>query len=244
MDAFPGHSPIESVINTALNIFSLNIELFGWSIGSLLLLTLLSVSGTISRKDIWALLVIASVIGVHCFFWYHGGPDFGARYWFLSIIPFIALTVRGAEWVSRSTSGVGIRTSSSDGRVMVAVAAMCLVTLISYLPWRVSDKYYRYLRMQPGIEQLAKDHGFGRSLVIVRGKEHPDYQSTWVYNPVDFEGDVPVYAFDRNSEVYEELLRKYVDRPIWIVHGPTLTGGQYSIVRGPVDANELLNELN
>jgi hypothetical protein len=79
---------------------------------------------------------------------------------------------------------------------------------------------------------------------MVRGSEHPDYQSAWVYNPVNFEGDAPVYAFDKSPEIYRELLSKYGDRPIWIVDGPTLANGNYSIVRGPVDASVLLQELN
>ena len=240
LDAFPGHSPLEALVNGALNIFLLNTELFGWGVGSLLLVALLAVSGSISKKDIWAVIVIASVVGAYSLFWYHGGPDFGARYWFLCIIPLVALTVRGAEWLSQG----GGNTGHFDLRVVLALAVICVLSLAVFIPWRISDKYYHYLGMQPGIEQLAKDRDFGRSLVIVRGSEHPDYQSAWVYNPVNFEGKDPVYAFDKNAEVYTELLRKYSDRPVWIVNGPALTGADYAIVRGPVDPSELLQELS
>ena len=37
LDPYPGHSPLEAVINAGLNAFSVNIELFGWSTGSLLI---------------------------------------------------------------------------------------------------------------------------------------------------------------------------------------------------------------
>lgn len=244
LDAFPGHSPVEALVNGALNIFLLNTELFGWGVGSLLLATLLAVSGSISKKDIWAVIVIVAVVGAYSLFWYHGGPDFGARYWFLCIIPLIALTVRGAEWLGASLSQRVGNTRNLDARAVLAVTAICVLSLISYIPWRASDKYYHYLGMQPGIEQLAINHNFGRSLVIVRGSEHPDYQSAWIYNPVNFDGNVPVYAFDKNPEIYSELLGKYMDRPIWIVNGPTLTNGSYVIARGPMDARQLLHELN
>lgn len=244
LDAFPGHSPLEALINAALNIFSVNTELFGWAIGSLFLVTLLVVTGSISKKDIWAILVIVPVVGGYSLYWYHGGPDFGARYWFLCIIPLVALTVRGAERLGSSLRQYSQVASKFDTRVILGIAAVCVMSLVSYIPWRAADKYYHYLGMQPGIEQLAKDHDFGRSLVIVRGSEHPDYQSAWVYNPVNFDGDAPIYAFDKNPEIYGKLLSKYSDRPIWIVNGPTLAGGSYAIVRGPVDAGQLQHELN
>ncbi len=243
LDAFAGHSPIEALVNAALNIFLLNTELFGWGAGSLLLVTLLAISGSISKKDIWAVMVIVAVVGAYSLFWYHGGPDFGARYWFLCIIPLVALTVRGAEWLANNLSKGGGDPGRCDLRVSLALAMICVLSLVVFIPWRISDKYYHYLGMQPGIEQLAKDRDFGRSLVIVRGSEHPDYQSAWVYNPVNFDGLAPIYAFDKNVEVYTELLRKYSDRPVWIVNGPSLTGADYAIVRGPVDPSELLREL-
>lgn len=237
LDAFPGHSPLEAIVNTALNVFLLNTELFGWAAGSLILAFIFAISGGISRKDLWAVTVVVFVVGAYSLFWYHGGPDLGARYWFLCIIPLIALTVRGMEWL-------GGLMREHQTRMSLAMAAMCILSLISYIPWRASDKYYHYLGMQPGIEQLAKQFNFGKSLVIVRGAEHPDYQSAWVYNPVNFDGNAPVYAFDKSSEIYLELLNSYGDRPIWIVNGPTLTNDNYSIVRGPVDASVLLQEMN
>jgi hypothetical protein len=199
------------------------------------------VAGAISKRDLWAVVIIGFVIGAYSLFWYHGGPDFGARYWFLTLIPLIALTIRGGEWISRSISKYG--NNLHGGRVVIAIGAMCLISLLTYVPWRASDKYYRYLGAQPGIQQLAIEENFGRSLVIVRGAEHPDYQSAWINNPVNFDGDVPIYALDKNPHIYDQLLNNYADRPIWIVNGPTLTSGNYSLVRGPVDARELLNEL-
>lgn len=244
LDAFPGHSPLEALVNGALNIFLLNTELFGWGIGSLLLVTIIAVSGSISKKDIWAVTVIVAVVGAYSLFWYHGGPDFGARYWFLCIIPLVALTVRGAEWITKNLSQGGDTSDRFDLRVVLALAVICVMSLVVFVPWRIEDKYYHYLGMHPGIEHLAKDRDFGKSLVIVRGSEHPDYQSAWVYNSVNFDGNAPIYAFDKSPEIYRKLLLAYGDRPIWIVNGPTLANENYLIVRGPVDASVLLQELN
>ena len=54
------------------------------------------------------LAVIAVIVGLHCFYWFSGGPDFGARYWYLVLIPCIVLAVRGLDvlsmlWQTRQT---------------------------------------------------------------------------------------------------------------------------------------------
>lgn len=241
LDAFPGHSPLEAVVNAALNTFLLNTELFGWGTGSLILAVCFLLSGSLRKKDLWVLAVIAFVVGGYSLFWYHGGPDFGARYWFLCIIPLVALTVRGLEWLGQKTNE---NHSESNPRVALAVAVLCAVSLLNYFPWRALDKYYHYLEMQPGILQLAERHNFGKSLVLIRGEEHPDYQSAWVYNPLNFEGDAPIYAHDKNPEIRARLLQAYADRPVWTVDAPTRTNGTYKVVQGPVSAQELLAEKN
>jgi 4-amino-4-deoxy-L-arabinose transferase-like glycosyltransferase len=234
LDAFPGHSPLEAVINAALNMFLLNTELFGWGIGSLFLAACFLFSGSLRKKDVWSLGVIAVVICGYSLFWYHGGPDFGARYWFLCIIPLIALTVRGIEFLSQK-----IDESNANSRVILTVTILCTISLFAYFPWRALDKYYHYLEMRPDIRQLARQNSFGKSLVLIRGEEHPDYQSAWIYNPVNFEGDAPIYAWDKDAKIRAALLQNYPNRPVWIVDGPTRTGGGYKIVEGPIDVKEL-----
>ncbi len=119
-------------------------------------------------------------------------------------------------------------------RIVLAVLTLGAISLVSYLPWRALDKYFQYLEMRPGIRELAKENDFGRSLVLIRGAEHPDYQSAWIYNPLDFKGDAPIYAHDKNAEIRRKLLTAYSDRDIWIIEGPTLTGADYKIVQSPV----------
>jgi hypothetical protein len=68
---------------------------------------------------------------------------------------------------------------------------------------------------------------------------HPDYQSAWVYNPLDPYADGPVYAWDKNRSVRAQVLQAYPDRPIWIVNGPTITHGGFEVLAGPLSAQEL-----
>ena len=242
LDAFPGHSPLEAAINAVLNIFQLNTELFGWATGSLLLVALLVVAGRILKRDLWAWGSILAVAGTYSLFWYHGGPDFGARYWFLCIVPLVTLTVRGLEYAASAIDSIEESGPAIYSRVVLGAAMLCFLSLAAYVPWRASDKYYEYLGMEPGIRRLAQAHGFGKSLVLIRGNEHPDYQSAWIYNPLDFAGDAPIYAFDKSPEIRAELLRNYPDRQLWIVDGPTIADGEYRVIQGPLGPDAVVAE--
>jgi hypothetical protein len=144
----------------------------------------------------------------------------------------MALTARGLE---RMETGLGAN-GRNDARATAAVAALCLLAIVNYIPWRSLDKYYHYLRMRPDVRILAQSHHFGRSLILVRGEGFPDYASAAIYNPIDLKADAPVYAWDRNPAVRAEVLRIYADRPVWIVDGPTLTHAGYRIAAGPLKA--------
>ena len=95
LDPLPGHALVDVLINANFNMFSLNIELFGWCTGSLILIMVLLLSKRKHKSDYLMLAVIVSVIGIHSLYWFSGGPDFGARYWFLIIIPCIAIGCQG-----------------------------------------------------------------------------------------------------------------------------------------------------
>lgn len=231
-DAYPGHTPFESLINAELNGSSLNAELFGWSTGSLALMVMLIFAGGLRRPDYLMLAVIAVVVLAYMPYWGNGGGDFGARYWYVMLVPCVALTARGLDWLEGRLSSAG----RDDARATVAVAALCLLALVNYFPWRSFDKYYHYLRMRPDAQTLARTHSFGRSIVFVRGEGFPDYASAAVYNPIDLQAAAPVYAWDRNPTVRTEVLRLYADRPVWILDGPSITGAGYRIAAGPLNA--------
>ncbi|NNF37290.1 MAG: hypothetical protein HKN71_01375, partial [Gemmatimonadetes bacterium] len=226
LDPLPGHGLPDVLINANLNLFQLNIELLGWSVGSLLgLLALVGVGRWVKRD--WAVFGAAAwVAGAHSFYWFAGGPDFGARYWYLMIVPLIVLTVRGVLELS---------TRWHPGRVGLATAILLVGTVALFTPWRAVDKYHHYREMRPDVRRLAEAAGFGEdALVLVRGQLDPDYQSAAYLNPIDLEGPGPLYAWDRSPEVRRALLDAYPDRAIWLVDGPTVTGRGFELVDGPI----------
>jgi hypothetical protein len=240
LDPFPGHGPLDALVNADLNVFSLNVELFGWSTGSLLPVALLVLSGALRKGDGLMLAAIASIFGIHALYWFSGGPDFGARYWYLMLVPLVALTVSAVRFLERKVEARPGGTRGEGARVLVAVLSLCALALATYFPWRAIDKYHHYRGMRPDIRVLAKERNFGRSLVLVRGSRHPDYASAATYNPVDLHAPVPVYAWNRNPTAWAQALQAYADRPVWLIEGPSLTGKGYEVVAGPLAASALL----
>jgi len=120
----------------------------------------------------------------------------------------------------------------------VAGVVLVAAALLLYVPSRALGKYHNFRGMRADVRTLARSSGFGRSLVLVRGPRTPDYASAAVYNPVDLRADVPVYAWDRSPDVRARLLDAYPDRTVWILDGPTLTGGAYRIAAGPLTPAE------
>jgi hypothetical protein len=228
LDPYPGHTLFESFINDDLNLFSVNVELFGWAAGSLFII-MLAVFGRRIRARNWAMLAaIFVVLCAYTFYWYSGGPDFGARYWYIILIPCIILAVSGVQTLEEKLAGTPMA-----GRAMLLVAAMCVGSALIYIPWRALDKYRHYLFMRPDVRELAKQLHFGRSLVLVRGQRHPDYASAAIYNPLDFRSDATVYAWDNDANARADALEAYRGRPVWILEGPTITGKGFRVVSGP-----------
>ena len=169
-------------------------------------------------------------------YYYGGGPDFGARYWYLLIVPCMVLAARGVLMLQQT-----LVSPLMHQRVLFAVFVLATLTVVNYFPWRALDKYRHSWGMRPDIRAMASDMDFGRSLVLVRGANHPDYVSAAVYNPLDYHADAPIYAWDRDAEVRRRFLTAYSDRLVWILNGPTITGRGYEVAEGPVPAGVLLN---
>lgn len=246
LDPFPGHSPLDAVINSNLNITTINTELFGWATGSLMLIALMYFTRSpfkLSKSDLVMTLLMALVFTAHFFYWFSGGPDFAARYWFLMIVPCVALSVRGLQSLVNRLTREAPQPHLPRTRTLVGVLALCLMAAVNFTPWRAIDKYHNYLGMRPDIRQLATQHNFGKSLALIRGEQFPDFASAAIYNPINLQADAPVYAWDQTPELRAKLLQQYADRPVWIINGPSITKAGFQIVEGPTPAQALLEQM-
>jgi 4-amino-4-deoxy-L-arabinose transferase-like glycosyltransferase len=231
-DPNPGHTPVDGVINANLNTFAINTDLFGWITGSLIFVAWLFCARSWRRQDSLMVALLVAFPLAYFPYYFSGGPDFGARYWFPAIIPLIALSVRGMQTVAES----------AGTRVWLAVTALSVMTLVTYLPWRGADKYHHYRGMLPDVRTLARTHDFGADIVLVRGNRFPDYASAFAQNPVDLRSPQTIYAWDRDAETRAAVLSAYRDRRVWMIDGPSITGRGFEVSAGPVPAEELLKQ--
>ena len=239
LDPFPGHGPLDALVNSALNASAMHVELFGWATGSLVLAAFVVITGRARDTDRLALALILAILAAYSANYFSGGPDFGARYWYLMLVPAAWLTAGGVRALAATLPGADAR--ANEARVTAGVLALGVAALVVFVPWRATDKYRHYLGMRPDARVLAAS--WGSSLVVIRGKEHPDYTSAAIYNPLDVRAGAPVFARDRDAATRAALLAAYADRPVYIVDGPTRTGGAYRVVAGPLRAEDAARAL-
>lgn len=224
-NVFPGHSPLEAAIHVNINLNLLDIELFGWACGSLLLLVVAAVWGRrIVPVQPFATLAALTILST-IFYWY-SGADLGPRYWFQCLVPFAVYTAVGAG-AAADRLGIPI------GRMALFVLLASILGALSVVPWRAANKYHNYRGLSPAVGRLAAEYRFGRSLVLVRGDRNTDYACAAIYNPVDLTADAPVYAWESGPDAAARLRAAFPDRPVWIIAGPTVTGRGFEVLVHP-----------
>ncbi|MBL0169318.1 MAG: glycosyltransferase family 39 protein [Gemmatimonadaceae bacterium] len=243
LDPNPGHGPIDGIINAALNTSTTQVELFGWSVGSLLLVYAFVLRGRLSTADRLMLGLVGITWLAYFFNYYSGGPDFGARYWFLMIVPFVALTSRGALTLLAPDAMWGVSETLPgrvDSRGLTAIALLVLGSWLIFVPWRAVDKYRFFRGMRPDLATMSTRYGFGRGLVLIAGREFPDFASAATYNPLDLDEAVPVYARRTGPATDSAVIAAFADRPVWLVDGPTVSGQRFTVRAGPLSTSEAL----
>lgn len=234
LDPLPGHGPFDVMINLHQNLFLSNFELFGWIFGSLLFVLLFLLWRRWNRSDRLFLAVALAVCLGYQVYWFGGGPDFGARYWYQALVPFVLLTVRGVREARRrlraSEAPPGERASS---RLGVFVAGATLVALATFVPWRALGKYHDFRGMNADVERLADRHGIRGALVFVREAEDYDYPRAFILNPPTLASDGTIYARDLGPEVRRQVEAHFPSRPVWIIAGTGDPSTGFEIVRRP-----------
>lgn len=231
LDPNPGHGPVDGTINATLNISATQVELFGWSIGSLLLVYVLIIRGRLIAADRLMLGVIGITFTAYFFNYFAGGPDFGARYWFLMVVPLATLTARSALELGPLLDADAAR---GEVRALAAVSVLAASALLLFVPWRAVDKYWHYRGMRGDLPTVAQRQGVGRGLVLISGREVPDYASAFVYNPLDFRDAEIIYARRRDTATDSAVMSAFRDRPVWFVDGPSVSGSGYVVRAGPL----------
>jgi hypothetical protein len=219
LDAFPGHGLRDVLVNTNQNLYATNFELFGWCIGSFFFAALHVFFGTKSAIDRLAIFAIAVLLLGYHLYWFSGGPDFGARYWYLMIYPLVLLTVRGLETATAALQR-GSAGDTAPERMAVVVAVLTLVTLAVFLPWRAVARYKDYRGFHADYGTLALEP---RSLVFVKSARRSDFWSAFIRNSPDQTEPRPIFAEDRGDAVNAKMIAAFPDRTVYFVEGRSST---------------------
>ena len=230
LDPFPGHGLRDVLVNVHQNLYLSNFDLFGWGFGSLLFFGAALLIGRFTRADRLLLGIGFAVVAGQSFYWFGGGPDYGARYWYQILIPFIVLTVRGIEELQKRWIEHGGTRVNAQRMALFAVLASA-VAVVTILPWRMDGKYHNFRNVNPTMRALAQRYRFGKALVFVAGV----YPSAFVFNPRTLEAPEPIYVRNRGLEANETMRKQFPDRKAWYVEWAP-GKEQYMVAAGPIPA--------
>jgi hypothetical protein len=216
LDPLPGHGPLDVVLNTNKNLFMVNADLFGWATGSLVFVALALGIGRWRRADTLLLVLSAAYVAGHSVYWFSGGPDIGARYWYPLLVPLAAVTARGARMAVER-----LRESNAcdapGARVGIFILAAGIGAGVATLPWRAVTKYHEYRGVTSDVRALADAHRFEHALVFIRSGDRADYQSAFSLNPPTLEEAGTVYAWDAGAAARVSVVAAFPDRFVWVI---------------------------
>jgi|KBSSwiStaDraftv2_1062776.scaffolds.fasta_scaffold03284_7 4-amino-4-deoxy-L-arabinose transferase-like glycosyltransferase len=230
IDPLPGHGLPDVVLNTNKNLYMTNVELFGWSCGSLLLILAAFVAGGWDRRDVLALALAGSGTLGYSIYWFNGGPDLGARYWYQALVPLVLLTARAAA-ILGGRLGTGARTAAP--RVGAFIALATVTGFLTFMPWRFG-KYHEYRGVSGAIRRLASANAMTNALVFLRSADREDYQSAFSLNPSTLSGPGTVYVWDRNPMSRAGIVTAFPGRPVWVIERGSAPGDTIEVKAGPL----------
>ena len=123
---------------------------------------------------------------------------------------------------------------------MVATGVLCLGAALLNVPWRAADKYRNYRSITTDFVRLKDDPVYRDGLILVSGRRHPEWAAAAFANELVIGASTsPVFAWDRDPATRQAVLNAFPNRPVWLMKGPSETGGSQAI-RGPISPAELL----
>lgn len=209
LDLWPGHSPLEGLINTASMIASLQFEMLGWSIGSLALIFAYVLWQRPRGFDGAMITVILVLAGALFFYWFADTYYIGPRYWFLAAFPLFYLASRGYEALRERFQGT---TDMAFVRIDSVLWLCCLFGLLVFTPWRAVTKYHEYGLYHATVRDDRAAGRFGNAVVLVEKDGNPG--SALMLNDPWLSGSGPVFLNDTDTLDEAALAAAFPGRPL------------------------------
>ncbi|MEP7344903.1 MAG: hypothetical protein ABI877_06545 [Gemmatimonadaceae bacterium] len=212
IDPLPGHALPDVVMNLNKNLFVTQTDLLGWGIGSLALVLLLIVwKRSEDRRAIWLGYFTLFVAGYSAY-WFSGGPDLGARYWYPALLSLVVLTVLGARRLASAWP-----LPNAGFRLGVTVLVLSLGAWVAFVPSQGIRKYHGYRGITGRIRFLADSARLDGALVFVRSPDREDYQQAFSLNSIPLDRSANVYAADAGAASREAVRARFPQRPVWVI---------------------------
>lgn len=216
LDPHLGHGWRDVLYNANQNLYNLNFEFLGWVVGGLLLGLVHAVGGRKSRTDAAAASVVGVILAAYTLYWFSGGPDYGARYWFLVIGPMAWFAVRGLGALRERLHDrfPGARVGA---RLGIVLAVLVVGSLTVFVPWRACGKYAGYRGFHGGYRALAANPELAGALVLVATEHDVDYASAFFLNDPSLPPERPVFVRDRGAAWNAETIAGFGRPAVWRV---------------------------
>ena len=190
LDIFPGHGPLEGLINTLNALSNLQLELFGWGIGSLALIWALLLWGRFGGPErLMGALVLAFVAALF-FYWFSGAFYIGPRYWFSALFGFVYLSASGHVALNERLARAGASPTGAG----ITLFMLALYGLLIFTPWRAVTKYHHFGNSALSLAEAHRRGAFGNAIVLVSGKADPG--SALMLNDPFLPPDKPIFLID------------------------------------------------
>ncbi|CAN5258436.1 hypothetical protein BH11PSE2_BH11PSE2_09010 [soil metagenome] len=215
LDIWRGHSPLEALIQAQFNLFATSRELFGWGVGSLVLVLAHLIWGRWNKLDLAMAALIVALIGGFSLYWFNGGFDIGARYWWMILPPLIGLSVRGALTLTERFTHLDPQAST---RVGVTIAVLAAIGLTVFSPWRATTKYFEFRGFHTDYRRLAHQPALKGALVFVGGTSN-DFGSAMIFNELAPSATKPLFVRDLGPDADAKVMAAFPGRPVVYVTG-------------------------
>ncbi|HYC77464.1 MAG TPA: glycosyltransferase family 39 protein [Planctomycetota bacterium] len=241
LDPYPGHGARDVALNTNQNLYTLDVELHGWPIGSLAAIACAVCLRRRTRPFLpierYAILTAAVLWAGYSLYWFSGGTDFGPRYWYLMLPSALLL---GAGGVRRCVAafaapraGASDAATSGDAARRVAAALVALVAfgVFVFVPWRGWRRYVEYRGFHSDYARLARSPELEGALVFVETAPDAtsDRDSARVLTSPFFtsadpaERRRPVFARSLGPDADRALSAALPERPVVRLRGRSLS---------------------
>ncbi|WP_209599290.1 glycosyltransferase family 39 protein [Ruegeria sp. HKCCSP351] len=207
LDIWIGHSPAEAVLNLINAIASLNLELLGWTFGSLVPLWIVFIwRKKLTGFDRAMLVIFAALVAVLFFYWFTGTFYLGPRYWHTALLPILVLSAAGIEAINDRLP------EQYRGRLHCVVLLLCAISVVSFTSWRGVSKYDGYGGYNGDIRRQVEAADLGNALIFVSTKG--DIGSALYLNDPFLPQNKPIFLNDLGPDQNAAIIAAFPGREV------------------------------